>query len=68
MSFLSDRCPSRMKITEGNYKSKCDVERGLYMEHLDLFFMIVGVVYACYVVVGAIIKLDTSVKKRRRRA
>jgi len=36
------------------------------MEHLDVFFMMVGVVYSCYIVLAALIKLDYQVKRRRR--
>ena len=37
------------------------------MEHLDLFFMLVGVIYTCYVAVEAIVRLDYQVKRRRKR-
>ena len=37
------------------------------MEHLDVFFMMVGVLYSTYVVVSALLKLDYQVKRRRRR-
>ena len=38
------------------------------MEHLDVFFMMVGVLYSTYVVVNALLKLDDQVHRRRRRA
>ena len=38
------------------------------MEHLDVFFMMVGVLYSTYVVVNMLLKLDYQFKRRRRRA
>ena len=37
------------------------------MEHLDVFFMLVGVVYSCYVVLESVLRLDYQVRRRRRR-
>ena len=37
------------------------------MEHLDVFFMVVGVVYSCYVVLESVLRLDYQVRRRRRR-
>ena len=37
------------------------------MEHLDVFFMVVGVLYSCYVVLESVLRLDYQVKRRRRR-
>ena len=37
------------------------------MEHLDVFFMAVGVLYSCYVVVNGILKLDYQVSRKRRK-
>lgn len=36
------------------------------MEHLDTLFMMVGVVYSCYVVVAGLVRLDYQVRKHRR--
>jgi len=38
------------------------------MEHLDVFFMMVGVLYSTYVVVNTLLKLDYQVRRRRKRA
>ena len=38
------------------------------MEHLDTVFMMVGVLYSCYMAVACLVKLDYQVKRRRRRA
>ena len=38
------------------------------MEHLDVFFMMVWVLYSTYVVVNTLLKLDYQVKRRRRKA
>lgn len=37
------------------------------MEHLDVFFMLVGVVYSCYVVLESVLRLDYQVRRRKRR-
>ncbi len=37
------------------------------MEHLDVFFMVVGVLYSCYVVLESVLRLDYQVRRRRRR-
>ena len=37
------------------------------MEHLDVFFMVVGVLYSCYVVLESVLRLDYLVRRRRRR-
>ena len=37
------------------------------MEHLDEFFMVVGVLYSCYVVLESVLRLDYQVRRRRRR-
>jgi len=38
------------------------------MEHLDVFFMMVGVLYSCYAVVCGILKLDYQISRKRRRS
>lgn len=38
------------------------------MEHLDVFFMMVGVLYSSYVVVNTLLKVDYQARRRRRRA
>ena len=37
------------------------------MEHLDVFFMVVGVLYSCYVVLESVLRLDYQVRRRKRR-
>ena len=37
------------------------------MEHLDVFFMVVGVLYSCHVVLESVLRLDYQVRRRRRR-
>ena len=37
------------------------------MEHLDVFFMVVGVIYSCYVVLESVLRLDYQMRRRRRR-
>lgn len=37
------------------------------MEHLDVFFMVVGVLYSCYVVLESVLRLDYQVRHRKRR-
>ena len=37
------------------------------MEHLDIFFMVVGVLYSCYVVLESVLRLDYQIRRRRRR-
>jgi len=43
-------------------------DRRTVMEHLDVFFMMVGVLYSTYVVVNTLLKLDYQVRRRRKRA
>jgi len=38
------------------------------MEHLDKIFMVVGVLYTCYIVLETILKLDYQIRRRKRRA
>ena len=37
------------------------------MEHLDVFFMVVGVIYSCYVVLESVLQLDYQMRRRKRR-
>ena len=37
------------------------------MEHLDVFFMVVGVLYSCYVVLESVLRLDYQIRRRKRR-
>ena len=37
------------------------------MEHLDVFFMVVGVLYSSYAVLESVLRLDYQVRRRRRR-
>lgn len=37
------------------------------MEHLDVFFMVVGVMYSCYVLLESVLRLDYQVRRRKRR-
>ena len=53
---------------EGIWLESFESDRRTVMEHLDVFFMMVGVLYSTYVVVSALLKLDYQVKRRRRRA
>ena len=37
------------------------------MEHLDVFFMLVGVTYSCWLVLKALIRFDYEVTRKHRR-
>jgi len=37
------------------------------MEHLDVFFMMVGVAYSCWLVLKTLIRFDYEVSRRHRR-
>ena len=37
------------------------------MEHLDIIFMMIGVVYTSYVIVEGMLRLDYQVRRRKRR-
>ena len=38
------------------------------MEHLDTVFMMIGVIYTCYLLMEVLLKLEYQRKRRRRRA
>lgn len=62
-SVFWDGCFVRMGTT-GNRANR---ERRFNMEHLDVFFMVVGVIYSCYVVLESVLQLDYQMRRRKRR-